>query len=114
VAAGESLCLVGPSGCGKSTLLRIAAGLEPLLAGRVAIDGTAVAEAGKAETPPEARKRLAELWAALNADPEMKELAAKSGFELVNVGLDQMDTFMRERAKVYTEVGRAMGLGKKP
>ncbi len=65
-------------------------------------------------TPPEARKRLAELWAALNADPEMKELAAKSGFELVNVGLDQMDTFMRERAKVYTEVGRAMGLGKKP
>ena len=65
-------------------------------------------------TPPEARKRLAELWAALNADPEMKELAAKSGFELVNVGLDQMDAFMRERAKVYTEVGRAMGLGKKP
>jgi len=65
-------------------------------------------------TPPEARKRLAELWAALNADPEMKELAAKSGFELVNVGPDQMDAFMRERAKVYTEVGRQMGLGKKP
>jgi tripartite-type tricarboxylate transporter receptor subunit TctC len=65
-------------------------------------------------TPPEARRRLAELWAALNADPEMKELAARSGFELVNVGLDQMDAFMRERAKVYTEVGRAMGLGKKP
>jgi iron(III) transport system ATP-binding protein len=55
VAAGEILCLVGPSGCGKSTLLRIAAGLEPLQAGRVAIDGVAVAEAGRAETPPEAR-----------------------------------------------------------
>jgi len=27
----------------------------------------------------------------LNADPEMKELAAKSGFELVNVGVDRMD-----------------------
>ncbi|HSG95527.1 MAG TPA: tripartite tricarboxylate transporter substrate binding protein, partial [Afifellaceae bacterium] len=33
-------------------------------------------------TPPEARKRMSDLWAALNNDPEMKELAAKSGFEL--------------------------------
>jgi tripartite-type tricarboxylate transporter receptor subunit TctC len=64
-------------------------------------------------TPPEARKRLSELWAALNADPEMKEMAARSGFELVNVGVEQMDAFMRERTRVYTEVGRQMGLGKK-
>jgi tripartite-type tricarboxylate transporter receptor subunit TctC len=63
-------------------------------------------------TPPEARKRLSDLFAALNADPEMKELAAKSGFELVNIGVEQMDAFMRERVKVYTEVGRQMGLGK--
>ena len=63
-------------------------------------------------TPPEARKRLADLWAALNNDPEMKELAFKSGFELVNVGPEQMDAFMRERSRVYTEVGRQMGLGR--
>ena len=47
-------------------------------------------------TPPEARQRLSELFAALNADPEMKELAAKGGFELVNVGVDGMDAFMRD------------------
>lgn len=64
-------------------------------------------------TPPEARKRLSDLWAVLNADPEMKDMAAKSGFELVDVGVDKMDTFMRERTKVYTEVGKQMGLGKK-
>jgi hypothetical protein len=64
-------------------------------------------------TPAEVRKRLSDLWAALNADPEMQELAAKSGFELVNVGVDGMETFMRERSRVYTEVGRQMGLGKK-
>ena len=64
-------------------------------------------------TPPEARKRLSDLWMALNADPEMKELAAKSGFELVNVGVDQMDGFMKQRIQVYSEVGKAMGLGKK-
>jgi tripartite-type tricarboxylate transporter receptor subunit TctC len=62
-------------------------------------------------TPPEARKRLAELWAALNNDAEMKELAAKSGFELVNVGPEQMDAFMRDKVKAYTEVGRQMKLG---
>ena len=63
-------------------------------------------------TPPKARKRLSDLWAALNADPEMKELAAKSGFELVDVGLDKMDAFMREKLRVYTEAGKRMGLGK--
>jgi len=62
-------------------------------------------------TPADARRRLSELFAALNADPEMKELAAKSGFELVNVGLADMDNFMRTRTKVYTEVGKRMGLG---
>ena len=61
---------------------------------------------------PEQRKRMSDLWAALNADPEMKELAAKSGFELVNVGIEGMDAFMKERVKVYTDVGRRMGLGK--
>ena len=64
-------------------------------------------------TPPEARKRLSDLWASLNNEPEMKELAAKSGFELVNVGTDQMDAFMKDRIRVYTEGARMLGLGKK-
>ncbi len=63
-------------------------------------------------TPPEQRKRLSDLFAALNADPEMQELAAKSGFEIVNVGVEQMDAFMKERVRIYTEVGKQMGLGK--
>jgi tripartite-type tricarboxylate transporter receptor subunit TctC len=63
-------------------------------------------------TPPEARRRVSELWAALNADPEMKDLAARSGFELVNVGVDGMDAFMRDKIKAYTAVGRQMGLGR--
>lgn len=63
-------------------------------------------------TPPEARKRLADLWAALNSDPEMQALAAKSGFELINVGGERMDAFMKDKIKVYTEVGKQMGLAK--
>ena len=63
-------------------------------------------------TPAAARKRMSDLWAALNNDPEMKDLAFKSGFELVNVGVDKMEPFMRERSKAYTEVAKRLGLGK--
>lgn len=65
------------------------------------------------DTPMATKKRLSELFAMLNADPEMRELAAKSGFELINVGVDQMDGFMKERAKIYVETARMMGLGVK-
>jgi tripartite-type tricarboxylate transporter receptor subunit TctC len=64
-------------------------------------------------TPPEARKKMSDMWAVLNTDAEMKELAAKSGFELVNVGVPQMDAFMAERTKVYVEGAKRLGLGKK-
>jgi len=64
-------------------------------------------------TPPAMRKRLSDLWETLNSDPEMKELAAKSGFELVNVGLDQMDPFMKEKIGLYTEGAKRLSLGKK-
>jgi len=64
-------------------------------------------------TSPEARKRLSDMWLALNNDPEMKELAAKSGFELVNIGTDQMDAFMKERIALYIEGAKRLGLGKK-
>ena len=64
-------------------------------------------------TPPEARKRLSDLWAQLNNDPEMKDLAAKSGFELVNVGVEQMDAFMKDKIRLYTDGAQMLGLGKK-
>ena len=64
-------------------------------------------------TSLEARKRLSDLWLALNNEPEMKELAAKSGFELVNVGLDQMEPFMKEKVRLYTEGAQRLGMGRK-
>jgi tripartite-type tricarboxylate transporter receptor subunit TctC len=65
------------------------------------------------DTPMAKRRQLSDLFAALNAEPEMKELAAKSGFELINVSVDQMESYMLERAKVYGETAKRLGLGQK-
>lgn len=39
---GEIGCLLGASGCGKTTVLRIIAGFEPVLSGKVSLNGTTV------------------------------------------------------------------------
>ena len=64
-------------------------------------------------TSAEAKKRISDQWAALNSDPEMIALAAKSGFELVNVGVDKMDAFMAEKTKLYTESAKRLDFSKK-
>jgi tripartite-type tricarboxylate transporter receptor subunit TctC len=64
-------------------------------------------------TSPESRRKIADMWMAMNNEPEMKELAAKSGFELVNIGNAEMDAFMKDRIKLYIEGAQRLGLGKK-
>jgi molybdate transport system ATP-binding protein len=42
VAPGEVVALVGPNGAGKSSVLRCLAGLQPIDAGRISLDGAVV------------------------------------------------------------------------
>jgi NitT/TauT family transport system ATP-binding protein len=42
VRGSEFVSIVGPSGCGKSTLLSLIAGLQPITAGRITVDGQPV------------------------------------------------------------------------
>jgi ABC-type nitrate/sulfonate/bicarbonate transport system ATPase subunit len=49
VEAGDFVSIVGPSGCGKSTLFNLIAGIEPLSAGRIAVQGA---------SEPDQRRRL--------------------------------------------------------
>jgi ABC-type Fe3+/spermidine/putrescine transport system ATPase subunit len=50
VQASQTVAILGPSGSGKSTLLKIVAGLEPLDAGAVLLDGKDITQ-----LPPERR-----------------------------------------------------------
>jgi molybdate transport system ATP-binding protein len=53
---GELVAVVGPNGAGKSTLLRALAGLVALRAGRIALDGTVLADvAARVWVAPERR-----------------------------------------------------------
>ncbi|MEM9881218.1 MAG: ABC transporter ATP-binding protein [Pseudomonadota bacterium] len=52
--AGQITCLLGPSGCGKTTLMRLAAGILPVQAGAIRLDGQRLADAAMSP-PPEAR-----------------------------------------------------------
>ena len=63
--------------------------------------------------PMETRKRISDMFAMLNADPEMKVLAEKAGFELIDVPLDQVDAFMKQRSPAYTAIAQCLGLGVK-
>ena len=53
--AGDIGVLIGPSGCGKTTLLRAVAGLEPVAAGTIRLDGEVVGSSGRS-MPPEERR----------------------------------------------------------
>ncbi len=54
VEAGEIVSILGPSGCGKSTLMQIVAGLLPLDAGEVILNGKVISSS-KFTLPPEKR-----------------------------------------------------------
>jgi molybdate transport system ATP-binding protein len=49
---GEVVALLGPNGAGKTTLLRAVAGLAPIVAGRVALDGEVLEETASGKYVP--------------------------------------------------------------
>jgi ABC-type lipoprotein export system ATPase subunit len=62
VSAGEMLGIVGPSGSGKSTLLNVVGGLDRPSAGRLLVDGVALAGLPDAALDHYRRERVGFVW----------------------------------------------------
>lgn len=57
-APGETVALLGPNGAGKSTVLRAIAGLQPIGAGSISVDGTVVDDPASGTFVPAERRRI--------------------------------------------------------
>ena len=98
VRPGELLVVVGPSGSGKTTMLRAAAGLEPVDAGRVLLDGDDITDL------PPGRRGLAMVFADLALLPHL-DVAANIAFGELARGARRRE--VRGRVK---EVAAAFGI----
>jgi NitT/TauT family transport system ATP-binding protein len=96
VGAGEFCTLIGPSGCGKSTLLGMIGGLVAPDAGRVLVDGRAVAG-------PDPR-RVATVF----QDPGL--FPWRTTLENVEFGLELQGVARQRRRAVATELLGPLGL----
>jgi polar amino acid transport system ATP-binding protein len=72
LAEHEVICLIGASGSGKSTLLRCVDLLEPIDAGRIALDGVTITGAGVDQN--RARRKMGIVFQAFNLFPHMTVL----------------------------------------
>lgn len=93
IPAGEFVAIMGPNGAGKSTLLRALLGLQPIAAGRIAIDGHAPGRGA-------ARVGYVPQWRHLDAD------APVTVRDLVALGIDgdRWGIRVRGRAEVRRRV----------
>jgi multiple sugar transport system ATP-binding protein len=98
VADGELVVLVGPSGSGKSTALRMLAGLEPIDAGTVRIDGRDVVDV------PSKDRDIAMVFQNYALYPS-KTVAENMAFPLKMRGLDK-----EERARRVHDAAEILGL----
>jgi len=63
-------------------------------------------------TPEDIRKRVSDVFSAINKDPEFRQKMAEGGFELIDVTYDKIPAFLAERKQAYIEAAKLMGLAK--
>ncbi|HTR56647.1 MAG TPA: tripartite tricarboxylate transporter substrate binding protein [Casimicrobiaceae bacterium] len=63
-------------------------------------------------TPPELRKQISDMMDAINKDPDSRRKMFELGFEVTDIGYDQMPKFLKERTAEYMSSARLLGLAK--
>ena len=74
------------------------------------VDGGYRGVAVPKSTPEAVRRQVSDLFAQLNRDPDMRRRKAAAGFELVDIGYEQMGAFIKERTTAYQDDARRLGL----
>jgi tripartite-type tricarboxylate transporter receptor subunit TctC len=74
------------------------------------VDGAYRGVAVPKSTPRDIQKRVSDMMAELNKDPDILKWMADGGFEVVDIPFDKSAAFIKERSKDYMEAARGMGL----
>ena len=63
-------------------------------------------------TPPELRKQISDMMDAITKDPDARRKMVELGFEVTEIGVDQMPKFMQQRTADYMSSAKLLGLVK--
>ena len=63
-------------------------------------------------TPPDVRRQVSDMMDAINKDPELRRRMVEGGFEVTDIGLEQMPAFMKERSVEYMNAAKGLGMVK--
>jgi tripartite-type tricarboxylate transporter receptor subunit TctC len=74
------------------------------------VDGGYRGVAVPKSTPEALRRQVSDLFAQLNKDAEMRKRKSAAGFELVDIGYEQMGAFIKDRTAAYQDDARRLGL----
>jgi putative tricarboxylic transport membrane protein len=76
------------------------------------VDGAYRGVAVPKSTPRDVQKKVSDMMAELNKEPQILKWMRDGGFEVVDIPYDQTGAFMKERTPEYMEIAKRMGLVK--
>jgi tripartite-type tricarboxylate transporter receptor subunit TctC len=76
------------------------------------VDGAYRGVAVPKSTPEAIKKRISDIFQAINNDADMKKQMADGGYEWIDIPLEKIPAFIDNRKQAYTEAAKLLGLSK--